>query len=113
MICQYLRPLPASSQLDFSEPARVPKGCATNAPNSIRVTAYNWNVRYYTTEPMNGGITFKCVSCEHRVSTLDFNTANGNRRTQAAKAMNQHSAESHVPAPRASSPSYPDSRNRF
>ena len=77
------------------------------------ISVYNCHVRHYTTEPMNGGITFKCVSCEHSVSTLDFNTANGNRRTQAAKAMNQHSAESHIPAARPSSPSYPDGRNRF
>jgi hypothetical protein len=48
---------------------------------------------------MNGGIT--------------FNAANGNRRTQAAKAMNQHSAELHLPSPRTSSPTYPDGRSRF
>jgi hypothetical protein len=62
---------------------------------------------------MNGGITFKCVTCEHSVSTLDFNSANGNRRTQAAKAMNQHSAESHLPAARTSSPNNLDGRGRF
>jgi hypothetical protein len=62
---------------------------------------------------MNGGITFKCVSCEHSVSTLDFNTANGNRRTQAARAMNQHSAETHFSATRTATPTYPDGRSRF
>jgi hypothetical protein len=76
-------------------------------------SGYNDVVRHYTTEPMNGGITFKCVSCQHSVSTLDFNVANGNRRTQAAQAMNQHSADSHTPAQRPASPSYSDSRSRF
>jgi hypothetical protein len=62
---------------------------------------------------MNGGITFKCVSCEHSVSTLDFNVANGNRRTQAAKAMNQHSAESHFPTSRTPSAETPGGRSWF
>ncbi|MFY9561111.1 MAG: hypothetical protein WAQ52_12830 [Terriglobales bacterium] len=57
-------------------------------------------MRLYTTAPMNGGITFKCVACGHSVSTLDFSSTNGNPRTQAAQAMNQHSAESHLPASR-------------
>jgi hypothetical protein len=74
---------------------------------------YNVDVRYYTTEPMNGGITFKCVSCGHSVSTLDFNNADGNRRTQAAKAMNQHSAESHPPVSRILSPAHPDGRRGY
>ncbi len=53
-------------------------------------------MRYYTTKSMNGGTTFKCISCEHTVSTLGFNSTEGNRRTQAAKAMNQHAAAVHV-----------------
>ena len=81
--------------------------------SALGIRGYNDIVRHYTTEPMNGGITFKCVSCEHSVSTLDFNTANGNRRTQAAKVMNQHSAESHSAAARPSAPAYADGRNRF
>jgi hypothetical protein len=44
---------------------------------------------------------------------LDFNSADGNRRTQAAKVMNQHSAESHSPAPRTLSPTYPGGRSGF
>jgi hypothetical protein len=44
---------------------------------------------------MNGGITFYCIFCEHSVSTMDFDHAKGNRRTQAAAAMNQHARESH------------------
>jgi len=39
---------------------------------------------------MNGGTTFKCTFCEHSVTTLDFNSTNGNRRTQAAAMINQH-----------------------
>jgi hypothetical protein len=49
---------------------------------------------------MNGGTTFKCTFCEHRVTTLDFKIANGSRRTQAAAAMNQHVALSHSRASR-------------
>ena len=44
---------------------------------------------------MNGGITFYCIFCEHSVATMDFDHAKGNRRTQAAAAMNQHARESH------------------
>jgi hypothetical protein len=44
---------------------------------------------------MNGGITFKCSLCEHTVTTLNFNSVIGNRRTQAATAMNQHAATLH------------------
>ena len=54
------------------------------------------DVRYYTTKPMNGGTTFKCTFCEHSVNTLDFNNLNGNRRTQAATAINEHAAALHV-----------------
>jgi hypothetical protein len=62
---------------------------------------------------MNGGITFKCVSCEHSVSTLDFSSANGNPRTQAARAMNEHSAEAHLPTSRTTSPATPGGRGGF
>ena len=58
---------------------------------------YDKNVRYYTTKSMNGGTTFKCSLCEHSVTTLNFNSTVGNRRTQAATAMNQHAAASHLP----------------
>jgi hypothetical protein len=49
---------------------------------------------------MNGGTTFKCIFCEHRVTTLDFQIANGNRRTQAAAEINQHVALAHSRASR-------------
>jgi hypothetical protein len=53
-------------------------------------------MRYYTTKPENGGITFKCTFCQHHVTTLDFNDMIGNRRTQAAAAMNRHAASLHL-----------------
>jgi hypothetical protein len=56
-------------------------------------------VRYYTTKPLNGGTTFKCTFCEHTVTTLDFNSLNGNRRTQAAAVINEHAALSHLRTP--------------
>jgi hypothetical protein len=56
---------------------------------------YNPDVRYYTTKPMNGGTTFKCSYCEHSVTTLDFNSTNGNCRTQAAAVINEHAAILH------------------
>jgi hypothetical protein len=44
---------------------------------------------------MNGGTTFKCSLCGHSVTTLDFNSTVGNRRTQAATTMNEHAATLH------------------
>src|SRR4029077_3256765 len=52
-------------------------------------------VRYYTTKRVQGGMRFTCVRCEHSVSTLDFDTRDGNLRTQAAPALNQHAAKAH------------------
>jgi hypothetical protein len=52
-------------------------------------------VRYYTIKPMHGCTLFKCTYCEHTVTTLDFNSTVGNRRTQAATAINRHAASSH------------------
>jgi hypothetical protein len=48
---------------------------------------------------MNGGTTFKCTFCEHSVTTLDFNSTLGNRRTQAASVINQHAALLHLRTP--------------
>jgi hypothetical protein len=45
---------------------------------------------------MNGGTTFKCTFCEHSVTTLDFDSASGNRRIQAAAVINQHAALLHL-----------------
>jgi hypothetical protein len=54
-------------------------------------------VEYYTTKTMKGRTRFKCAFCKHSVNTADFNSANGNRRTQAATEMNQHTAVFHSP----------------
>ena len=54
------------------------------------------DVRYYTTKTMNGGTTFKCTMCEHSVTTLDFDHANGNLRMQAAAVINKHAAIFHL-----------------
>jgi hypothetical protein len=57
-------------------------------------------VRHYTIKMMNGFSTFKCPLCRHSVTTRDFSSQNGNCRTQAARAMNEHAADAHrVPAP--------------
>jgi hypothetical protein len=47
---------------------------------------------------MNGGTTFSCALCQYTVTTLDFNSTVGNRRTQAATAMNQHAMALHFPS---------------
>jgi hypothetical protein len=61
-------------------------------------------VRYYTTKPLSGGTAFKCTFCEHTINTLDFDSTIGNRRTQAAVAMNQHAAALHFSSVRTSTP---------
>jgi hypothetical protein len=52
-------------------------------------------MRYYTTEPLNGGTAFKCCFCRYIVNTVDFNNTSGNRRTQAATMINQHATALH------------------
>jgi hypothetical protein len=39
--------------------------------------------------PMYDGPAFKCTSYEHSVTAVDFNSTNGNCRTQAAAVINQ------------------------
>jgi hypothetical protein len=53
------------------------------------------SMRHYTTKPLNGGFTFQCSFCEHRVTTLDLSSLKGNRRTQAATLINKHVVISH------------------
>jgi len=55
-------------------------------------------VRYYITTPMSGGTKFTCTYCKHSVTTLDFNSTNGSRRTQAAAMINQHATSLHLRA---------------
>jgi hypothetical protein len=65
---------------------------------------YNEAVRYYTTKQISDGITFKCMACEFSVNTLEFDHMKGNRRTQAAAAMNEHAKTFHFPQLRISAP---------
>jgi hypothetical protein len=51
--------------------------------------------RRYTTKRIEGGIAFKCEQCEYRVTTLDFQSKDGNVRTQAATAVNLHAVLAH------------------
>lgn len=44
---------------------------------------------------MHGFSTFKCPLCKHSVTTREFSSLNGNCRTQAAKAMNEHAMATH------------------
>ena len=58
--------------------------------------------RLYTIGRIKGGMKFTCTRCAHHVSTLDFDPRDGNLRTQAATAINEHAAKTH-PAPAPSS----------
>lgn len=42
------------------------------------------SARLYTTKRIKGGTAFQCQSCEYRITTLDFDSKDGNCRTQAA-----------------------------
>jgi uncharacterized protein (DUF2225 family) len=44
---------------------------------------------------MKGYSLFKCPLCRYSVTTQEFSSLNGNCRTQAAKAMNQHATAEH------------------
>jgi hypothetical protein len=74
----------------------VAERCGPVAQRGERQKEYIEVMRYYTTKPMKLGVSFKCTLCEHTVSTLDFDSTKGNRRTQAAGAINQHVAGSHL-----------------
>ena len=51
--------------------------------------------RRYTTKRIEGGIAFKCEQCEYRATALDFQSKDGNVRTQAATAVNEHAVLAH------------------
>jgi len=51
--------------------------------------------RLYTIGRVKGGMKFTCAHCAHHVSTLDFDARDGNLRTQAATAINQHATNVH------------------
>jgi len=52
-------------------------------------------MRHYTIKMMNGLSMFKCVVCNHSVTTREFSTQNGSCRTQAARVMNEHAIAVH------------------
>lgn len=60
-----------------------------------RSADYNQAVRNYTTKRVPGGMQFTCSRCQHNVTTLDFDVRDGNLRTQAATALNQHATKVH------------------
>jgi hypothetical protein len=51
--------------------------------------------RLYTMVRIKGGMKFTCSHCAHHVSTLDFDPRDGNLRTQAATAINNHATTVH------------------
>lgn len=65
--------------------------CSVHSPPG----AYNQVVRHYTTQRTKGGTQFTCVRCPYSVRTLDFHLRDGNLRTQAARAINQHATQVH------------------
>jgi len=71
------------------------------------------DVRYYTTKPLSGATAFKCIFCEHTVTTQDFDSLRGNRRTQAAAVMNQHAEELHLSSRQAPASAKLGSRGAF
>ncbi len=73
----------------------VTKGPTPPAQTNVLQKDYNEDVRYYTTKQINDGITFKCIACEFSVNTLEFDHMKGNRRTQAAAAINEHAKSLH------------------
>jgi hypothetical protein len=52
-------------------------------------------MRHYIVTMMKGFSMFKCPLCRYSVTTQEFGTQNGNLRTQAARAMNEHAAAAH------------------
>jgi hypothetical protein len=52
-------------------------------------------MRYYTVKMTNGLSTFNCPLCKHSVTAREFSSQNGNCRTQAARAMNEHAKAAH------------------
>jgi len=53
-------------------------------------------MRHYAVTMMKGFSMFKCPLCRYSVTTQEFVTQNGNLRTQAARAMNEHATAAHA-----------------
>lgn len=56
-------------------------------------------MKTYKIERVKNGMKFTCTHCAHSVSTLDFDAKAGNLRTQAATAINHHTAKAHPEPP--------------
>jgi len=70
--------------------------CLTTVRAILGPRDYTQGVRrHYTMERVKGGMKFTCTRCAHHVSTLDFDSRDGNLRTQAASAINQHATSVH------------------
>lgn len=65
------------------------------------------DVRHYTIKMMNGFSVFKCPLCKHSVTTREFSSKDGNCRTQAARAVNEHAKAVHGRQVSLSSPDAP------
>ncbi len=78
----------------FSPPCitfATPLSCESFLRRSITLRA----VKHYTIERIKGGMRFTCTRCEHSVSTQQYDARDGNLRTQAATAINQHATKEH------------------
>ena len=52
-------------------------------------------MKAYRIARIKDGIKFTCTRCDYSVSTLDFDAKDGNLRTQAATAINEHASKAH------------------
>jgi hypothetical protein len=52
-------------------------------------------MRYYSTKRISGGLHFVCNQCLYKVAVSSFDPKDGDVRTQAATAVNQHAAANH------------------
>jgi hypothetical protein len=70
-------------------------GHPTVVRNVLLLKDYTEAVKHYTIDRIKGGMRFTCTRCEHSVSTLQYDARDGNLRTQAATAINQHATKEH------------------
>jgi len=94
--------LPAAPQRPFPQwnprlPSPIvtfaaPPPCLSFAPQKTTLGIVK---RHYTIARIKGGMKFTCTRCAHHVSTFDFDSRDGNLRTQAATAINRHATSVH------------------
>jgi hypothetical protein len=86
------------SHSHFGTPPQPPHyfRCPTTVRSNLLPRDYTRTVkRHYTIGRIKGGMKFTCTRCAHHVSTIDFDARDGNLRTQAATAINQHATSVH------------------